>query len=83
MYFRTVSPDTLSVNVSRLEKFTGYEIQIAALTSKGVGGKSNKTIIYTDEDGALVTYSPRTFFVMYEVFYILKFNVHLKVVGFF
>ena len=47
----TVSPDNVSVGLTDLRKYTEYELRVAGVTSKGTGGMSEKSLVYTDEDG--------------------------------
>lgn len=47
----TLLPDKLSVHLTGLKKFTEYELRVAGVTSKGVGGMSPRTLLYTHEDG--------------------------------
>lgn len=49
----TVSPDIVSVRLTDLRKYTEYELRVAGVTSKGTGGLSEKSLVFTDEDGRL------------------------------
>lgn len=49
----TVSPDKVSVRLTDLRKYTEYELRVAGVTSKGTGDMSEKSLVYTDEDGRL------------------------------
>ncbi|XP_028409018.1 uncharacterized protein LOC114531606 [Dendronephthya gigantea] len=46
----TVLPDQLSVHLTDLKMFTQYELCVAGVTSKGVGGISPRTLLSTNED---------------------------------
>jgi hypothetical protein len=50
----TVPPDYLSVHVTGLRKYTEYELRVAGVTSKGTGGMSARSLVYTDEDGTIL-----------------------------
>ena len=43
--------DTLSTNVTSLNKYTEYELQVLAYTSVGDGPKSHVEVVITEEDG--------------------------------
>ena len=47
----TVLVPSRAINLSGLEKYTNYTIQVLAFTVKGVGNKSEPTVAITDEDG--------------------------------
>lgn len=51
IHLKTVPTTNLSCALNKLRKYTQYEIRVAGVTSKGVGGKSEITVISTDEDG--------------------------------
>lgn len=51
IHLKTVPTTNLSCALNKLRKYTQYEIWVAGVTSKGVGGKSEITVISTDEDG--------------------------------
>ena len=51
----TVPPDKLSVHLTGLAKYTEYELRVAGVTSKGTGGMSVRSLVYTDEDGKMNT----------------------------
>jgi hypothetical protein len=47
----TVPPGKLYVHLTGLRKFAEYEVRVAGVTSKGTGGMSAKSLVFTDEDG--------------------------------
>ena len=48
-------PGNTSLEVTGLERYTNYSIQVAGYTVKGVGIFSEPIIVITDEDGKLVS----------------------------
>lgn len=52
----TLPPNALSYNITSLEKFTNYSVEILGFTSKGDGNVSHRFIVSTDEDGQYGNY---------------------------
>ena len=55
----TLPPNTLSYEITSLNKFTNYSVVILGFTSKGDGNVSQQFVVSTDEDGQ---YEGWTFF---------------------
>ena len=47
----TLNQDFVAVNLTGLKEFTRYNIQVAALSSKGIGPWSEVLLVQTNEDG--------------------------------
>ena len=47
----TLPPNALFYNITSLEKFTNYSVEILGFTAKGDGNVSHKFVASTDEDG--------------------------------
>ena len=53
----TVPPTSTTLDITGLQKFTGYNISVAGQTSKGLGPLSAPIYISTAEDGKQITFS--------------------------